>query len=1530
MAINPASHKHYPDDYDAGLDSSGQPESSTSAKPAEKRQKTSETSHAPVRAGQSGRSGKADVNAGARSMIASFVGRAPSKEKFQESREAVLKQLVAQHAPTPLTDDQLQRAVAEKLSARPDVEEMALHLEKYGAALEHSPLPSPKYHVITGPELPPDVEAELLRDVQPLAGKKVLFERGGERGGAQRYLEYRDDVGQLAQRSGQIWMPQDLVDTVRKDVRKAHDRGQPYTFRYLASKAQAGRLHSPAAAEATTDDTSSYSDHRTSYIRTYGSGDTVQKIQCKKAGKYFTGVGGAGHFVNNVTKFHEIDRFIQALNRPFRKSHLNQDILGALKYPVETFEMEGKTPAHHYTIERHCITVGQNDEPFHVYLALRGEMVLTTRIMHADSDASELFNSIARGMVGSHHLLGKIVSAGGKLTSVSKLDDKFTSSHSGSRRAVTFHAGTPYERRLQCLPIAPSLVLQPSALFQYKEIVDLLKNAAASDASYQTVAKMLDHEVRRYEGVTDPRHPDKQGEHYLYLNVIKSPDGIDIGFAPRLVAKDDPTFDEGKTIKSIFPIGRTRYSQESPVVTAHKQEGAPFNADIPGTAGVKLKPVRKFAIPIDVLESAVHNRHLPGFMQGPGLSPLVDPRSLVMKALESCTEPTESYPGRNGAVIDRYKIRVDGKTFNVYAGHHADRLKNAICYLEIGPAKLPDDGKKNRMLESLADHATYRAISGAPSNSMAPSIAIPEQPSEPLFHVEIDGHPYALIPAGDFVVTACRLGKFKHSSSLGDHDKGETKRIVNEKCLPKVRTVHNLERMLIENAKPSSDPHDINATFQTDRYKIAIYDSEVAGEKFKLAVVTPTSQCENLVAAMTYQHASMAKPYLMVARLRSATPDKFIEILVGLRACQENNKPMPPLLEIPGDLQDKIDRLQASGSLAAGDGDAMDVDSDVDDAMDVDGDDRADADNASAPAADLSDSIKPYTSDESFYERIAQGIDALPESAAIDQIDAAFGMLNLGDGDTLRAGEEHLQLEALGNLWRGHVRHAPVPGEPVNKPRIFNDLAADYWRANLRPSVTVYQGSWTKQKVTAWAMARPLLKKMSPLFKPLGMRVSARGNVHELLICFGRKVHKYEHLLHWITNQQDGGIGAARQFLAWMNGKTSLIQLPEHLRMLAVISHLAEVARGYATDLPRLKEYMEEIATVEDSPRESKEDLARAQWNKLAEDYPPVRDADADENVASAAEKAYKKAMQSAGSPSSAAGADETFDWGGLRTELASIVDADEDPDIERTLKTDAAADLESLMPKWAMQDDLKDKLLDRFGVETAAFIMLKLAQRSGIFTPVDPEHAYCAVNSGTGKPVNLFVTHDGETITDVAWPDDTPGIHAVKAIAEDDCVFLAENTVRQLRQDYGADADLVERLLAAFKDPELDYTLRGDDELLFTAESHAVTMTYKDGCITGLEFAPLEGHRGEETAASPAERARQLLTRMRSTHEARHRKATQMLDEIKEGETSPNEEAPYEPVVPSSRRALTVSQRMWERARSESPKGKGKEKARE
>lgn len=89
--------------------------------------------------------------------------------------------------------------------------------------------------------------------------------------------------------------------------------------------------------------------------------------------------------------------------------------------------------------------------------------------------------------------------------------------------------------------------------------------------------------------------------------------------------------------------------------------------------------------------------------------------------------------------------------------------------------------------------------------------------------------------------------------------------------------------------------------------------------------------------------------------------------------------------------------------------------------------------------------------------------------------------------------------------------------------------------------------------------------------------------------------------MKWATGQQDGGVAVAQQFVNWASDNTTtLANLPDHLKALAVITHFAEIGRGYKHAVgANLYPWILEISQATNAQ------TARDLWNGYRDRFPP-------------------------------------------------------------------------------------------------------------------------------------------------------------------------------------------------------------------------------------------------------------------------------------------------------------------------------------
>lgn len=139
-----------------------------------------------------------------------------------------------------------------------------------------------------------------------------------------------------------------------------------------------------------------------------------------------------------------------------------------------------------------------------------------------------------------------------------------------------------------------------------------------------------------------------------------------------------------------------------------------------------------------------------------------------------------------------------------------------------------------------------------------------------------------------------------------------------------------------------------------------------------------------------------------------------------------------------------------------------------------------------------------------------------------------------------------------------------------------------------------------------YARARgELLVDMNSLLASWGASATAGhgpwgSNGHDPVVRTGRAL-SYSAMVGAARSQSDGGIQYAKDFQAWYSSDKQLTQLPLEMKALALITHWAEVGRGYSSSVAGpLYSWISEIA----SARTKKE--ASALWGAVGERFPPA------------------------------------------------------------------------------------------------------------------------------------------------------------------------------------------------------------------------------------------------------------------------------------------------------------------------------------
>ncbi|TFH80746.1 hypothetical protein [Pseudomonas kribbensis] len=106
---------------------------------------------------------------------------------------------------------------------------------------------------------------------------------------------------------------------------------------------------------------------------------------------------------------------------------------------------------------------------------------------------------------------------------------------------------------------------------------------------------------------------------------------------------------------------------------------------------------------------------------------------------------------------------------------------------------------------------------------------------------------------------------------------------------------------------------------------------------------------------------------------------------------------------------------------------------------------------------------------------------------------------------------------------------------------------------------------------------------------PHTIKLGRGWQIYDPVIRVDNKCHRYLDVAAWAGSMQDGGVAQAISFHNWYSDtETTLLSLPVHLQALAVITHMAEVGRGYSSSLEsELKPWIESICNAS-TPLEAK------------------------------------------------------------------------------------------------------------------------------------------------------------------------------------------------------------------------------------------------------------------------------------------------------------------------------------------------------
>lgn len=133
-----------------------------------------------------------------------------------------------------------------------------------------------------------------------------------------------------------------------------------------------------------------------------------------------------------------------------------------------------------------------------------------------------------------------------------------------------------------------------------------------------------------------------------------------------------------------------------------------------------------------------------------------------------------------------------------------------------------------------------------------------------------------------------------------------------------------------------------------------------------------------------------------------------------------------------------------------------------------------------------------------------------------------------------------------------------------------------------------------------------MIKHVNDNLNDVGAKLGRGWQDHDPVIRLNGRPGSYSTIAAWAKIQANGGKDEAQRFLNWAEGdEVTLADLPDKLKELAIITHLAEVGRGYSSCLgsqlyPWLREIVDGSKTWDDykeySPSLTYKEDAERDW----------------------------------------------------------------------------------------------------------------------------------------------------------------------------------------------------------------------------------------------------------------------------------------------------------------------------------------------
>lgn len=126
-----------------------------------------------------------------------------------------------------------------------------------------------------------------------------------------------------------------------------------------------------------------------------------------------------------------------------------------------------------------------------------------------------------------------------------------------------------------------------------------------------------------------------------------------------------------------------------------------------------------------------------------------------------------------------------------------------------------------------------------------------------------------------------------------------------------------------------------------------------------------------------------------------------------------------------------------------------------------------------------------------------------------------------------------------------------------------------------------------------------IIESLNKTLDDVGLKVNRGFQAYDPTVRSGRP-KKYVDLVATMTADKDGGVGQAVAILAWMDGTAGIGTLSAPAKDFAVITHFAEVGRGFAQSLGELRNLLGAIASATSAA------VAKTAWESLATTWAPA------------------------------------------------------------------------------------------------------------------------------------------------------------------------------------------------------------------------------------------------------------------------------------------------------------------------------------